>query len=170
MGCDTGMRKGEILKLSWEDIEGIIQIVAANSKTEKERKVPISARVEAELRSLPTFNKTGKVFPFAEFKRSWETAKRLAGIEDLHFHDLRSTTITRLIDVGVPLPEVAKIAGHETHTTTVKHYVSINGEITKKIGDIINLANQNRANLWAAMDSGGSDVGSQDIVNSTAIN
>ena len=48
-----------------------------------------------------------------------------------------STAITRMIDAGVPLPEVAKIAGHEKHTTTVKHYVSMDKDMTRKVGDTI---------------------------------
>ena len=152
LACDSALRKNEILKLTWSDIDLVaanIHVVATNTKTERERDVPLSARAAVELRMLPSFGSTGRIFPFSDFKRSWTTAKRIADIEDLRFHDLRSTAITRMIDAGVPLPEGAKIAGHEKHTTTVKHYVAMDEEMTRKVGDTINAANEARAAVWA---------------------
>ncbi len=154
LACDSGMRKSEMLKLTWNDIDldaANIRVIAGNSKTERERDVPMSSRALAELQLLPTYGQGGRVFPFGDFKRSWTTAKSIAGIDDLHFHDLRSTAITRMIDGGVPLPEVAKIAGHDKHTTTVKHYVALDKDMTRKVGDAINAANEARALLWARL-------------------
>lgn len=154
LACDSAMRKSELLKLEWDDIDldaSLIRVIASNSKTERERVVPLSSRGANELKMLPTFGCTGRVFPFEEFKRSWATAKRLARIDDLHFHDLRSTAITRMIDAGIPLPEVAKIAGHERHTTTVKHYVAMDKDMTRKVGETINAANAARATHWAIL-------------------
>jgi len=154
LACDTGLRKSEMLKLTWDgiDFDGAnVHVIAGNSKTERERDVPVSARALLELQMLPTFGRDGRVFPFAEFRKSWTTAKSIAGLDDLRFHDLRSTAITRMIDAGVPLPEVAKIAGHENHTTTVKHYVAMDRDMTRKVGDTINAANEARAKVWATM-------------------
>src|SRR6185369_17489800 len=63
-----------------------------------------------------------------------------------------------MIDVGVPL--VAKIASHEKHTTTVKHYVAMDKDMTRKVGDRINASNAERA-----MALGGDDdsLGSGDF-------
>jgi integrase len=155
LSCDTGMRKNEILKLNWNDIDVdavSIHVIAGNTKTERERHVPVSSRALVELQMLPTYGKGGRVFPFEEFKRSWATAKRIARIDDLHFHDLRSTAITRMIDAGIPLPEVSKIVGHEKHATTVKHYVSLDGDMRRNIGETINTANEARAAIWAKVD------------------
>jgi integrase len=155
LACDTGLRKSEMIKLTWDDIDlkGVnIRVIAGNSKTERERDVPVSSRALRELQMLPTFGVDGRVFPFDEFRKSWITAKDIAGLDDLRFHDLRSTAITRMIDAGVPLPEVAKIAGHENHTTTVKHYVAMDKDMTRKVGDTINAANEARALAWAGLD------------------
>jgi integrase len=35
-----------------------------------------------------------------------------AGITDLHFHDIRGTTVTMLAEAGCTLPEIASITGH----------------------------------------------------------
>ncbi len=35
-----------------------------------------------------------------------------AGIEDLHFHDLRHEAISRFFEMGLAIPEVALLSGH----------------------------------------------------------
>lgn len=156
LACDSAMRKTEMLKLTWDDIDldgANINVIAMNSKTEKARDVPVSSRGLLELQMLPTFGNCGRVFPFDEFKRSFATAKEIAEIEDLHFHDFRSTAITRMIDAGIPLPEVSKIAGHDKIETTVRHYVAMDKDMTRKVGDTINSANEARAKAWAAVST-----------------
>jgi integrase len=54
-------------------------------------------------------------------KRSFDTACKKAEIEDLHFHDLRHTFCTRLIEKGVPVGFVARVAGHSRITTTYRY-------------------------------------------------
>ncbi|QQS34000.1 MAG: tyrosine-type recombinase/integrase [Acidobacteriota bacterium] len=128
LGLDAGLRRNEALKLEWQDIDfdrGFIHVRSQHTKTQKGRNVPLRRRLRDELRRLPTFAASGKVFPFADFKRSWATALRIAGIEGLTFHDLRRTFITRLSVKGVPLAVAGKLAGHSTLATTQKHYVSI---------------------------------------------
>jgi integrase len=92
------MRLGEIQKLQWDDIDfdnGIISVLGTNTKTERERFAPLSERARLELESLREISTGDKPFPYKYIKRAFGTAKRLAGIEDLHFHDLRRTAITR---------------------------------------------------------------------------
>jgi integrase len=95
-------------------------------------------RTISELQHLPTFGEAGQVFPFGEFKRSWATAKRIAGIENLHFHDVRRTAITRLNLNGVPMAVAGKIAGHARLETTMKHYVATDAEIIRGVTDRMN--------------------------------
>jgi len=127
LGLDAGLRKNEVLTLEWADIDfdrGFINVQSQHTKTQKSRFVPLSERLKAELSALPNFAENGKIFPFADFKRSWATALRIAGIEGLTFHDLRRTFVTRLSVNGVPLVVAGKLAGHSTLSTTQKHYVS----------------------------------------------
>ncbi len=143
LAIDAAMRRGEILKLEWEDIDfraGHIRILGTNTKTERERLVPLTERVKAELYEIRKFTKGDRPFPYTDFKRSWATAKRIAGIEDLHFHDLRRTAITRWILQGNPIAMAGKIAGHTRLETTMKHYTSADAEIvrefTRKMNEI----------------------------------
>lgn len=54
-------------------------------------------------------------------KRSWATAKRVAGVTDLRFHDLRHTCATRLVQGGLPIAEVSRILGHTSIVTTFRY-------------------------------------------------
>jgi integrase len=51
MALDTGMRRGEMFKLKWSDIDfeaGIINIQAFNTKTMRQRQVAITLRLAQE--------------------------------------------------------------------------------------------------------------------------
>ncbi len=48
----------------------------------------------------------------------WEAATKAAGINDLHFHDLRGTAITMLAEAGCSTPQIAAITGHSLKTVT----------------------------------------------------
>jgi integrase len=127
LGLDAGLRRNEVLTLEWRDIDferGFLHVQSRHTKTQRSRNVPLCDRLKSELVALPNFGMNGKIFPFADFKRSWATALRVAGIGGLTFHDLRRTFVTRLSVKGVPLAVVGKLAGHSTLATTQKHYIS----------------------------------------------
>lgn len=141
LALDSAMRKGEILQLTWPQIhldDRYIVVTGTHTKTETERLVPLTDRTADELRRLQTFGGKGKVFPFQDFKRSWHTAKTVAGLTDLHFHDLRRTAITKLNLRGVPMAVAGKIAGHARLETTQKHYVASDIDIVQGVADTLN--------------------------------
>jgi integrase len=118
---DTGMRRGELLKLIWEDIRIptlTISIRALNTKTGKEREAVITDRLAQELHRLweqSDKNLQSRVFGILNnVKHGFTSACKAASIANLHFHDLRHAFITRASLAGI-LPSVAmKIAGHQT--------------------------------------------------------
>lgn len=143
LAVDAGMRRGEILKLVWADIDleaEIITVKASNTKTETERLVPLTDRTKRELDRVRLFTPLGekRPFPFTDFKHSWETAKRIAGIDDLRFHDLRASAITRWQRDGLPLAIASKIAGHTNPQTTAKYYTSADAEIVQRLAETMN--------------------------------
>lgn len=145
---DTGMRKGELLSLTWEDVglcSRTIRLRAFNTKTAKAREVPISERLAgelAELRGKAILDPEGRVFALTKFQHSWDTACRLAEIEGLRFHDLRHTLATRLVSAGMPLEEVAKILGHTQINTTFRHYLNITSETISRAANLLNKMNE----------------------------
>lgn len=143
LALDAGLRRGEILKLRWDDIHfeaDVITILATNTKTQRERLVPLTQRTADELVRIKAFSDSERPFQFANFKRSWRTAKRLAGIEDLRFHDLRRTAITRWIQRGLPIAIAGKIAGHSRLETTMKHYAATDTEMVRDLAADLNRA------------------------------
>jgi integrase len=46
------------------------------------------------------------------FRLAWERVRRRAGLDDLHFHDLRHEALSRFFEMGLTTPEVASISGH----------------------------------------------------------
>ena len=46
-------------------------------------------------------------------KLGWQRLTKRAGIEDLHFHDLRHEAVSRFFELGLTVPEVALISGHK---------------------------------------------------------
>jgi integrase len=141
LAIDSAMRRGEILKLRWADIDfdkNQINVLGTNTKTEESRKVPLTERVKKELAALIEVNE-GVPFPITDFKNSWKAAKKSAGIEDLRFHDLRSTAISRWLNKHrLPLSVVSKTAGHSNIETTNRYYTIADDEDLANFADAMN--------------------------------
>ncbi len=111
----TGMRRGEILSLSWENIDFDRRTAHLPlTKNGEPRTVPLSPRALGILQRMKQIDQNGLVFPISAnaFRLAWERAKRRARIEDLRFHDLRHEAISRFFEMGLSVPEVALISGH----------------------------------------------------------
>jgi integrase len=145
IAVDSGMRLGEILKLEWGDIDferDRITIRLENAKTGKGRVTILSERSKAALEALKPLSQSNRPFPYVDIKRSFATAKRLAGIKDLRFHDLRRTAITRWQANGVPLAFAGKSAGHSQVQTTSKYYSAVDDEQIEAIRKGVNSFNE----------------------------
>jgi integrase len=136
---DTAMRKGEMLRMTWDDVDFVnneIFIPQTNTKTETSRTVGITTRLRAELIVLrersadPDF---GLVFGITDnVKRSWTTACCLAKVDDFRFHDCRHTATTRMIASGSPHMEVMKTTGHSQLKTFLR-YLNLTSNSTNRI-------------------------------------
>lgn len=137
LAIDTGMRRGEMLKLTWADIDfeaRLITIQAFNTKTMKQRQVGMTTRVVNELVALyEASNKLmeSRVFKHDYVRASFEAARKDAGLEDLRWHDLRHVHATRLVAAQVPLAEVSRVLGHSSPNMTYR-YVTPNVDAVRK--------------------------------------
>lgn len=141
LAVDSGLRLGEILKLRWFDFDfdnNLIRVVGTHTKTKRARVAPLSERVKEEVSRLKEITPGEKPFPYTDIKRSFATAKKLAEIHDLHFHDLRRTAVTRWIIQGSPIELAGKTAGHSEYRTTMKHYTAVDAEMVSKIAEKMN--------------------------------
>jgi integrase len=121
------MRRGEILKLRWQDVDfmaSLIIVRAFNTKTMRERQVSMTARLTAELEALwgaSPKEPTSLVFGFSEIRGSFKRACKEAGLNGVRFHDLRHTHATRLDDLGFSLARIGGQLGHLIMQTTLRY-------------------------------------------------
>jgi len=129
IAIDLFPRENELFALKGSDIDlenrfAVIQ--EYNAKTQKERTVPLSNRAfEAlqRIRAGKTLEEwmSDRIFGVNNVYRSWYTALDKTEIKDLHFHDLRGTGITRMLDAGLPESIVMKFSGHDKYETFMKY-------------------------------------------------
>jgi len=140
-GFWTGMRKGEIGKLTWAMLDRetwTLRLHATAAKTGRGRVLvltgPLLAIIERRLKvrrlDCPLiFHRTAKGLPgqpVKDFRRAWAAACKAAGLPagreaGLTFHDTRRTAVRNLIRAGVGQAVAMKISGHET-TSTFRRY------------------------------------------------
>ena len=61
------------------------------------------------------------LLPFTDIKRSWMQARSLAGLNNVHLHDLRHTFGSQLTNAGVDLYTVGKLLGHVNVASTARY-------------------------------------------------
>ena len=121
----TGMRRGEIMGLTWDDIDlPNRKAYLHQTKNGEPRQVPLTRQAMAVLEALSSDEE--RVFPMSmtclrsQFERIKEHAKpKWDGkgsnpFEDLRFHDLRHEALSRLSDIGLNVIELSHISGHKT--------------------------------------------------------
>ena len=129
------MRKEEIIGLTWDEIDlqsNFIRLSANRTKGKKNgRSIPIHPLIKEMLYSLPRSITTKRVFlyldkqgryrPFKGFSRSWNRVRKLAGLNDVVFHDFRHTAITNMRKAGNPPSVIMKASGHKTMSMFLRY-------------------------------------------------
>mgnify|MGYP001154716684 CR=1 FL=1 len=162
---NTGMRRGEILSLKWDQIRnGFIYL--EKTKTNESRQIPVNDALDKLFREIRkrqqlkseyvfTYVNTGANMkdpeknrrnirlaeetgnPFDSIKNSFRSAVKRAGITDFRFHDLRYTFASQLILKGASLKVVQEILGHKTMTMTLR-YAHLSQEHKKEAVNLLN--------------------------------
>lgn len=130
---ETAARRGEILSLTWRDVDLGRSFARVSGKTGP-RKLPLSSSCVAMLRELPR-DDSGMVFPVSEYalRHAYQHATGRAKIKDFTFHDLRHDALTRLSKQGLTVLELRAVSGHTT-TQMLQRYVSIDAsDLAKKL-------------------------------------
>jgi integrase len=134
MAITTGARRGELLALTWADIdlERAIALVK-QSKNDHPRALPLVPAVIAELARFRIARPEACVFPSRSrltvpraFEASWQTALKEAKIRSFRcrFHSLRHTCASYLAQEGASLLEIADVMGHR-QLAMVKRYAHL---------------------------------------------
>ncbi len=66
---------------------------------------------------------SGRLFPISAstVRQEFDEAVESAKLENFHFHDLRHTFATRLVQAGINLYAVKELMGHESIKTTERY-------------------------------------------------
>jgi integrase len=140
----TGMRRGEIMGLTWADIDLPNRKAHLHqTKNGEPRQVPLTRQAMAVLEALSKDEQ--KVFPMgmdalrSQFERLKAYAKRewngvgVNPFDDLRFHDLRHEALSRLSDAGLNVIELSHISGHKTMSMLKRYTHPSHQAICKKL-------------------------------------
>lgn len=161
LALETGMRRGEIFGLHWDDIdfkESTITVrrivthaggkqVISTPKTEKSRRtISVSPPLLSELLSLRKkdcdivfSNQEDTYISVFSVSSRFRTLLKHSGLRrDIRFHDLRHTNATMLIAAGVNMKTVSTRLGHSSITITLDRYAHAVKEEDRKAAEIMN--------------------------------
>ena len=149
----SGFRKGEILRLTWEDVnfeQGMITL--REPKGGKTQTIPISPQALEVLRGL----KKTSPYVFAgqggkqktNFRGPWYKIRKAAGLPDkFRFHGLRHHFASVLVSNGVDLLVVQKLLTHKDSKTTQRYAHLAPGALkdaAMKSGELLMPNNKNK--------------------------
>jgi integrase len=118
LAAHTGLRLGDLLRLSWSHVgEDAITITTGKSKHRRTALIPLYDDLRRVLARIPKRSTTiltnvrRRPWTTNGFGTAFDRAKINAGMkeQDLHFHDLRGTAVTKLYIVGIPERVIAEI-------------------------------------------------------------
>ena len=127
----TGLRKGEILSLEWQNIDfdnRVLTVVSDKAKSGKTRHIPLNNAAFNALKGWQqSSGKTGYVFKgesdthIQDVKKSWDALLERACITNFRFHDLRHHFASKLVMASVDLNTVRELLGHKDLTMTLRY-------------------------------------------------
>ena len=148
---NTGLRKGELLSLRWENVDllnNFLTITGSKAKSGKARHVPLnqtakstfekwladvqqhSAENDYNEKAIGNNNvakANGYVFEgengnhLLDFKKAWGNLLDEASISNFRFHDLRHHFASKLVMAGVDLNTVRELLGHGSLDMTLRY-------------------------------------------------
>jgi integrase len=136
LAIDTGMRRGEIIKLKYEDVNFSKRTCKLrDTKGGVDRSVGLSSRAVEAIKELP-LNIDGRVIACRDgdqFMWFWKQCRKSSGVKK-RFHSTRATFCTRSAEDGWQLLDIAAQSGHKDVNVLRKHYAKLKAEyLSRKI-------------------------------------
>lgn len=121
---ETGLRVGEAMSVTWDEVDMEQHTITVWGKGRKERIVFFGRRTAEILSAAPRHSQY--VLPYTSDRRLREEMSDEVGryVEGIHPHMLRHTFATALLNNGCPLKDVSVLMGH-AHVTTTERYARV---------------------------------------------
>jgi integrase len=130
MALKTGARRGELLALTWRDVD-LEQGIASLGRTKNgdKRTLVLLPDVVEALTPFKSSDPTRFVFGSVRSKyqaptsidSAWRDAVARAKIRDFKFHDLRHCCASYMAQAGIPLNVIAEVLGHRKLDMTKRY-------------------------------------------------
>jgi integrase len=132
VSLNTGLRQGELLSLSWADVNlpGLqLTVLGANAKSGKTRHIPLNSEAATALMQWRQQSPDARplVFPgptgkrMVDVKTAWAKLMADARIEKFRWHDMRHDFASQLVMAGVDLNTVRELMGHADLKMTIRY-------------------------------------------------
>jgi integrase len=156
MAYTTGMRRGEIVTLKWDNVDllsGIVRLNVGETKNGEGRVIPLGEELLECLKSqlrlrnntvpdcpLVFFriirtkeNPVPSWVPIGDFRKVWETACAKCGLVGLLIHDLRRAAVRNLLRAGVQEQVAMKLSGHLTRAIFARYNIVSEQDLTDAV-------------------------------------
>lgn len=121
----TGMRRGEVLAVEWNQVgDGFIALRADQTKSKKARKVPLSQEAKEILAQCDKDKSAdGRVFNYTAdgFRSVYRRVRETAGLQGFRFHDLRHEYVSRILETLSSPVAAAELAGQSVRHIEEQH-------------------------------------------------
>ncbi len=136
----SGCRKGEALNLKWDDVDLKNDVITIKgTKTKDDRYIPISKLLKELLSGIDKKSEyvfTGINGKVKDFKDSFKSACKKAGLKDLRIHDLRHVFGSKMVMNGTSLYITGKLLGHKTTQMTKRYSHLVPSTLKKAVNDV----------------------------------
>lgn len=146
IALNTGMRRGEILALKWDDVDFKKKIIHVRRnavllrggtklsdelKTKAGRRdIPLTEALEDHLKAAKKYASSQYILAMqnhqpmtdSSYKSMWRLIERELPERHITAHILRHTYITRLFEAGLDIKEIQYLAGHSSVDMTLRVY------------------------------------------------
>lgn len=156
----TGLRIGELLALTWKDIDFINGVLSVNKtihdgkdengricsiigvpKTQSsvrsiplpKQLIPVLKKIKKETESEYVVSDKRRGVSVRVYQRNFSVLLKRIGVPHKGFHALRHTFATRTLECGMDVKTLSEILGHKSATTTLNRYVHSMADYKKEM-------------------------------------